>query len=296
MVSQHESQHLIDDLTAGGPVLLDGAWGTELQRRGLAAGEMPDGWNLSHPDRVEEVARAYAEAGSRIVLTNTFRANRIAFGRNPDVDRISEINRAGVAISKRAAGDAARVFASIGPSGKQLVVREVTEEQLAEAFREQAAAQAEAGADGIVLETMADLAEARIALEAALATGLPVVACMVFDSGRNKDRTMMGVSPEQAAEELTACGAHVIGANCGNGAAEYVGVCARLAASTDRPVWIKPNAGIPKLVQAEVVYQTTPDEFADCLPQLVDAGAHFVGGCCGTNPSFIGALKASLAG
>jgi methionine synthase I (cobalamin-dependent) len=291
-----ENQGLIDELISRGPVLLDGAWGTELQGRGLAPGEMPDAWNLSNPDRVEAVARAYVEAGSRIVLTNTFRANRIAFAGNPDADRISEINRAGVAISKRAAGDAARVFASIGPCGKQLVVREVTEEQLAECFREQAAAQAEAGADAIVLETMADLAEARIALEAALATGLPVVACMVFDSGRNKDRTMMGVGPEEAALELTACGAHAIGANCGNGAVEYVDVCARLAASTDRPVWIKPNAGIPKLVEGEVVYQTTPDEFAGCLPQLLDAGARFVGGCCGTNPAFVGALKASLAG
>jgi methionine synthase I (cobalamin-dependent) len=290
-----QSHELIDALTSGGPVLLDGAWGTELQQRGLAPGEMPDVWNLSHPDRVEEVARAYVGAGSHVVLTNTFRANRIAFAEHPEVDRIVEINRAGVAISKRAAGDAARVFASIGPSGKQLVVREVTEEQLSEAFLEQASAQAEAGADAIVIETMIDLTEARIALEAARATGLPVVACMVYDSGRNKDRTAMGVGPEQAAEALTAGGADVIGANCGNGVEEYVPICARLAAATDRPVWIKPNAGIPKLVKGEVVYETTPSEFAGRVPRLVEAGAQFVGGCCGTNPAFIAALRAALA-
>jgi len=289
------SHRLIDELIAEGPVLTDGAWGTELQARGIKPGEMPDLWNLSHPDRVEEVARAYVDAGSRIVLTNTFRANRIAFAGRPEVERIAEINRAGVEISKRAAGDAARVFASIGPSGKQLLMREVTEEQLAAAFREQAFAQAEGGADAIAVETMADLAEAKLALEAALATGLPVVACMVFDSGKNKDRTMMGVSAQQAAEALTAWGAHVIGANCGLGIEQYVPVCASLAAATDRPVWIKPNAGIPRLEKGKIVYDTTAEEFAGFLPRLLEAGASFVGGCCGTSPTFIAALRAALA-
>ena len=286
---------LIEELIAEGPVLTDGAWGTELQARGIKPGEMPDVWNLTHPDRVEEVARAYVDAGSRIILTNTFRANRIAFAGKPEVEQIAAINRAGVEISKRAAGDASRVFASIGPSGKQLVIGEVTEEQLAEAFGEQASAQAEAGADGIAVETMADLTEAKLALEAARATGLPVVACMVFDSGKNKDRTMMGVGTEQAAEALTAWGADVIGANCGLGVEEYVPVCASLAAATDRPIWIKPNAGMPQLVKGEIVYGTTAAEFAGRLPKLLEAGASFVGGCCGTDPTFITALRAALA-
>ena len=288
-------QRLIDELTRGDPVLTDGAWGTELQRRGLEPGEMPDAWNLSHPDRVEAVARAYAEAGSRIVLTNTFRANRIAFAGHADVDRIAAINRAGVEISKRAAGDEALVFASIGPSGKQLITGEVTEAQLAETFCEQANAQAEGGADALVVETMADLSEARIAVEAAKATGLPVVGCMVFDSGRDKDRTMMGVTPEQAANQLTASGVDVVGANCGTGVADYVPTCARLAAATALPIWIKPNAGIPQLVEGEVVYSMTAEEFAGFLPKLEEAGASFVGGCCGTAPSFIAALRQRLA-
>jgi len=287
-------RQLIDELTSRGPVLTDGAWGTELQQRGLEPGEMPDAWNLLHPDRVEAVARAYVEAGSRIILTNTFRANRIAFAARADVERIAEINRVGVQISKRAAGDSALVFASIGPSGKQLVTREVSEEQLAEAFSEQASAQAEGGADALVVETMGDLIEARLAVEAAKATGLPVVGCMVFDSGRQKDRTMMGVTPEQAAKELTAFGVDVVGANCGNGVAQYVPICSRLAASTALPIWIKPNAGIPKLVKGEVVYETTAEEFAGFLPKLVEAGASFIGGCCGTDPRFIGALRQRL--
>lgn len=289
-------QRWIDELVAGGTVLTDGAWGTQLQQRGLELGEIPDSWNLLHPDRVEEVARAYVEAGSRVILTNTFRANRIAFGKHPDADRVAEINRAGVEISRRAARGGARVFASIGPSGKQLLLGDVTEEQLAAAFAEQATAQAQAGADAIVVETMADLTEARLAVESALATGLPVVGCMVFDSGRHRDRTMMGVDPERAARDLSAWGVDVVGANCGNGMEEYVAICARLAAATDRPIWIKPNAGLPTLVRGEVIYDTTAEQFAGFALALVDAGASFVGGCCGTDPGFIAALDKSVHG
>lgn len=285
---------LIDELAAAGPVLTDGAWGTELQARGLSAGEMADPWNLSHPERVEQVARAYVEAGSRIILTNTFRANRIALAGSPDRERVREINRAGVEVSRRAAAGGARVFASIGPSGKMLMTGDIDEEELRVTFTEQATALAEGGPDALVVETMSDLVEARIAVEAALATDLPVVACMVFDSGKNKDRTMMGVTPQQAAVELTQVGAHAIGANCGVGVESYVPVCAALASATERPIWIKPNAGLPELVEGEVVYRTTPETFASYLPKLIEAGASFIGGCCGTNPEFIGVLHARL--
>jgi 5-methyltetrahydrofolate--homocysteine methyltransferase len=287
---------LIGELTAAGPVLTDGAWGTEMQSRGLAAGETPDFWNLSHPDRVEQVARAYVEAGSQVVLTNTFRANRIALAKHPDVERISEVNRAGVEISRRAAGDRARVFASIGPCGKLLITGEVDEAALHAAFAEQAQALAAGGADAIVVETMSDLAEAGIAVEEAKATGLPVVACMVYDSGKNRDRTMMGVSPEQAAEELTRIGADAIGANCGTGVEDYIPICASLVAATPLPVWIKPNAGLPELENGEVVYRTTPSEFAVNVSKLLEAGARFVGGCCGTTPEFIEAMRRELDG
>jgi 5-methyltetrahydrofolate--homocysteine methyltransferase len=285
---------LIGEMTAAGPVLTDGAWGTEMQARGLAAGETPDFWNLSHPDRVEQVARAYVEAGSQVVLTNTFRANRIALAKHSDVERISEVNRAGVEISRRAAGDRARVFASIGPCGKLLITGEVDEAALHAAFAEQAQALAAGGADAIVVETMSDLAEAGIAVEESKATGLPVVACMVYDSGKNRDRTMMGVSPEQAAEELTRIGADAIGANCGTGVEDYIPICASLAAATPLPIWIKPNAGLPELENGEVVYRTTATEFAANVPKLLEAGARFVGGCCGTNPGFIEAMRREL--
>lgn len=285
---------LIDELVAKGPVLTDGAWGTEMQARGLQFDQLPDLWNLSHPEQVEQVARSYVEAGSQVILTNTFRANRFALERRGDAAKVTEINRAGVAASRRAAGGRARVFASIGPSGKLLVMGETDEEELLAAFREQAEALAAAGADAIVVETMADLAEAKLALRAAKATGLPVVACMVFDSGARKDRTMMGVTPERAAEELAAAGADVVGANCGNGIEGYIPVCQRLAAATDVPIWIKPNAGSPELVGGKAVYNTTPEQFASHVPRLVDAGARFVGGCCGTNPVFIAAVRITM--
>jgi methionine synthase I (cobalamin-dependent) len=285
---------LIEELASEGPVLTDGAWGTELQARGLGSKDVPDSWNLTHPDRVEEVARAYVDAGSQVILTNTFRANRIALAKGPWAEKVAEINRAGVEISRRAAEGRARVFASIGPTGKLLQRRDVTEDEMRAVFDEQARALAEGGADAIVVETMADLTEARLALEAAQATDLPVVACMVFDSGRNKDRTMMGVAPAQAAEELTRCGADAIGANCGTGIRQYVGVCAGLAGATDRPVWIKPNAGLPTFRKGAAVYDVTPEQFADALPDLLEAGAHFVGGCCGTDPAFIATLRARL--
>lgn len=281
-------------VASGRTILTDGAWGTELQALGLGPDELPDLWNLSHPERVEQVARAYVEAGSEIILTNTFRANRLAAGGRASTAELAEVNRAGVEISRRAAAGRARVFASIGPSGKLLMEGTITEDDLRAAFLEQAEALAAAGADGLVIETMSDLTEASIAVAAAKTTGLPVVACMVFDSGKNRDRTMMGVTPEQAAAALAEAGADVIGANCGNGIAGYVPVCARLRAATHLPVWIKPNAGLPELEGGRVVYRTSPEEFARWVPDLVRAGANYIGGCCGTNPAFIRAARAAL--
>ena len=169
-------------------------------------------------------------------------------------------------ISRKAAAGRARVFASIGPTGKLLMSGEVTEDELRAAFAEQARALAEAGADALVVETMSDLEEAKLAVSAARETGLPVVACMVFDSGKDKDRTMMGTTPEQAAQALTEAGADVIGANCGQGIAGFVAICRRLRAATDRPVWLKPNAGLPTMVDGRAQYTTTPEEFAGHIP------------------------------
>jgi 5-methyltetrahydrofolate--homocysteine methyltransferase len=286
---------LIQQLTANAPVLVDGAWGTEFQKLGVVAGECSDVWNLEHPERVEAVARSYVDAGSRVILTNTFRANRLALANYGLASRVAEINRAGVEISQRAANGKAYVFGLLGPSGKLLLMNEVSEGQLRAAFEEQARALAASGPDGLAIETMSDLAEAKLAVAAACATGLPVLACMSFDSGRNKDRTMMGCTPEQAARELTAAGADVVGANCGQGTEGYAAICRRMRRVTDRPLWIQPNAGLPELAGGRVVYKVTTEQFAAAGPELVRAGASFVGGCCGTNPEFIRALGRALA-
>lgn len=287
---------LIQQLISSGPVLTDGAWGTEFQARGLEAGENPDAWNLEHPERVEEVARAYVEAGSQVILTNTFRANRLAMGRHALAERLRDINLRGVEISRRAAAGKARVFASIGPSGKLLMMGEVSEDELMAAYTEQTQALAEAGADALIFETMSDVAEAKIGVQAAKSTGLPIVVSMAFDSGKNLDRTMMGTTPEMAAEELTAAGADVIGANCGQGIETYAALCERLHRSTALPIWIKPNAGLPELKEGQTHYRTAPETFTKHAPALLAAGASFLGGCCGTSPEFVRALGPVVRG
>ncbi|HOW67910.1 MAG TPA: homocysteine S-methyltransferase family protein [Verrucomicrobiota bacterium] len=277
----------INVLLARTPIVTDGAWGTQLQARGLSSGECPDAWNLTHPSQVEAVARSYVEAGSQIILTNTFGANRLSLDKHGLADQAVAINQAGVVISRRAAAGSALVFASIGPSGKVLMMGDVTEAALTDAFTEQARALADAGADALVVETMSDLAEARLAIQAAKATGLPVVASLVFDSGKDKDRTMMGITPEKAATELEVAGADVVGANCGQGIAGYIKVCQRMRSSTSLPIWIKANAGLPVLVEGRITYQIAPSQFAAHVPDLAQAGASFIGGCCGTSPEFI---------
>jgi len=288
---------LLAQLLAQGPVLTDGAWGTQLQARGLEIGEFPDVWNLRHPDKVAEVARAYVEAGSRVILTNTFGCNRVRLAEAGLAEGAYKLNVQGARLSKQVAeGSGARVFASIGPCGKMLLTEEVTEAQLTEAFAEQARALAEGGADALVVETMADLQEAVIAVRAAKQSGLPVAACMVFDTGREKDRTMMGNTPEQCARALTEAGADVVGANCGQGVEGFVKLAERLHAATDRPIWIKANAGLPELRDGRTIYPTRPEEFAAVVPRLLAAGASFVGGCCGTSPDFIRCIAQGLPG
>ncbi len=279
------------ELLGRGTVVTDGAWGTQLQERGLEVGACPDGWNLTRPEKVEEVARAYVEAGSQVILTNTFGANRFTLARHGLDGKVAEINRAGVEISRRAAAGQAKVFASVGPTGIMLMMGEVSPEEVQAAFEVQCQALAEAGADAIVLETFSDPAEILLAVAAAKKTGLPVVACMTFDSGKDHDRTLMGTTPEQAAQKLTAAGVDCVGSNCGQGIEGFVKIAPRLKAATDRPIWIKANAGLPQIVDGRTTYAQTPEGFAALVPALIESGVQFVGGCCGTTPEFIRAVK-----
>ncbi len=284
---------IVSQLLQEKPVALDGAWGTEFQKRGLPGGQAPEPWNLDRPETVMEVARAYVEAGSRVILTNTFGANRFILASGGRAEQTAEINRRGAELSKEAAGDKALVFGSIGPSGKMLMTGEVAPDELAEAFMVQAAALKDGGADGIAVETMADLEELKLAVRAGKSAGLPVAGCMVYDSGEKLDRTMMGVSPRQQVEALVEAQADIIGANCGKGIAPLIRVCRQFREAAEMPLWIKPNAGLPKVVEGKTVFTMTPEEFAARIPGVIEAGAAFAGGCCGTGPEFIRALRAS---
>ncbi len=280
---------------AGKVTIADGAWGTELDKLGCPPGFSREEWNVTRPDLVGRVAESYVAAGARIILTNTFGANRFVLGKHNQADRVAEFNRAGAAISKRAIDGKGHVFGSIGPSGKLVLTGEVSEEELFEAFREQAQALAEGGADALVVETMTDLTEAVAGVRAAKTTGLLVAASMTYDSGPEKTNTMMGVTPERAAAALAEAGADIIGCNCGIGIENYIKVAAKLRAATDKPIWVKANAGLPEIEGGKIVYRMTPAEFASKARELVKAGANIVGGCCGTSPEFIRALAVSLS-
>ncbi|NCO42379.1 MAG: hypothetical protein AUJ96_20190 [Armatimonadetes bacterium CG2_30_66_41] len=285
------------DLTAllsGQLTVADGAWGTELQKLGLDQGACPEEWNVTHPDRVRQVARSYVEAGSEIILTNTFGGNQFALAGHVPGDRVHELNKAGAARSKEAAAGKALVAGSIGPSGKLLLMGDTTSEELAEAFAVQAAALVEGGVDALCVESMADLEEALIAVRAAKATGVPVIASLTYDSGPDKTRTMMGVDPTQAVPKLLDAGADVVGANCGLGIESYIKVCELVRAQREGPVWIKPNAGLPAVEGGRTVYRQSVEQFCSFVPQLLEAGATVLGGCCGTTPEHVRRLAQAL--
>jgi 5-methyltetrahydrofolate--homocysteine methyltransferase len=272
------------------PRVSDGAWGTELDLLGCPPGFCREEWNLSRPDLVRQVAASYLKAGSQIILTNTFSANRFVLERHGLADKVHAINLTGAQISRQAAGEQAWVFASIGPSGRMVIVQEVSEDELYGAFHIQAKALAAGEPDAIVCESMSELAESLAALRAAKdATGLPVVASMTFDTGSDL-RTMMGVAAGAAAQALTEAGADAIGCNCGVGIDACIQVVRTLREHTNLPIWAKPNAGLPEIHGQNTVYRQTPEEFAEKVHLLLEAGASMVGGCCGTTPVHIATL------
>ncbi len=291
------------DTYGPGPALADGAWGTELQKRGLPVGDCPDEWNLSRPDAVREVAASYFRAGSQIILTNTFGANPFQLARHGLEKRLVEINQAGARISVETAAAGSRetgrddivLLGDIGPSGKLLMMGDVGEEELFAGFSEQAQALSDAGVQGLIVETMSDVEEMAIAVRAARGTGMPVVASMTFDKGPKGYHTMMGNSPALYVEKATEAGATIIGANCGTGIEAYVELARELRALTDSPVWIKANAGLPELKGDKAVYSMTPEAYRDHAREVVHAGVDVIGGCCGTDPRFIVALAGMLA-
>ncbi len=282
-------------------LLGDGAMGTQLQLAGLEPGGCGEAWNIDHPERILAIQRAYVDAGSECLLTNTFGACRIMLDRHDEGDRVDAINRAAVAIAREAFGPKGGfVIGDIGPFGGLMEpYGEIPRERVERAFLEQARALVSAGADAIIIETQTALEELEIGLRAAREAGAPVViGSIAYDRMLEGEevRTMMGVSPEQGAEFMVARGADILALNCGTGIdmAMAADIVRRYRSVSRLPVMAQPNAGQPELIDMKVVYRQTPDEMASGLPALLHAGVSIVGGCCGSTPAHIRRLKEGL--
>ena len=279
------------DKIAGGKVLVsDGAWGTFLHQKGLKAEECPESWNLQRPDDVLEIASSYVEAGADIILTNSFGASPLKLeGYGLEAQTI-ELNRSAAELSKKAAGDRALVMGSMGPTGKMVMMGEVSPQEVFNGFMEQAKGLADGGVDGIVIETMTDPEEAKLAIEAVKKVTNLDVGC-TFTFSRNQDgvyRTMMGTDVEAYLEMALSAGADIIGANCGNGTAGMIEIVKVIRAlDPDIPVLIHANAGLPIYQDGKTVFPESANEMSSQMEELVAAGANIVGGCCGTTPEHI---------
>jgi 5-methyltetrahydrofolate--homocysteine methyltransferase len=289
-------ESMLAALESGRILVSDGAWGTFLQKKGLQPGECPELWCLERRAEVLDVARGYIAAGADMIESNSFGGSRFKLEQYGLGDRAAEINEAAAAISREAAGAGKWVIASIGPTGKMLVTGEVTEEDLYSAFKEQAMALAKGGADALCIETMSAADEAAIAIRAAREnTGCEVICTFTFQKGAKGYRTMMGFAPAQAAQAAIQAGAQIIGPNCGNGMQQMIEIVKEMrAAAGATPILVHANAGLPNNVNGVDVFPESPEEMAARVKALVEAGAGVVGGCCGTTPAHIQAIRRAV--
>jgi 5-methyltetrahydrofolate--homocysteine methyltransferase len=287
-----------DLLATDGPIITDGATGTVLFDMGLMHGDSPELWNVDEPEKIRQLHRGYTEAGSQIVLTNTFGCNAKRLELHNLQDRVAEFNVAGARLAGEVAAQASQpvvVAGSIGPSGSiMLPYGDMAYEEAVAVFEEQARALAEGGVDVFWIETMSDLEEVKAAVEGCrkAAPEMPVTVTMTFDT---RGRTMMGVKPEQAVEALAPLGLAAIGGNCGNGTAEIEGVIEKMhEADPNVRLIAKSNAGIPQMVKGVAVYDATPDDMGVYAKRVSQLGASIIGGCCGSTPDHIRAIRSSL--
>lgn len=280
----------ISDIVKKGKLLSsDGAWGTYLFKKGLASGSCPEEWNLTHYDDVFDIAKSYILAGSDIISTNSFGSNYFKLSQYNLQEKLSEICQKAAQISHKAAGNDKIVMASIGPTGKFLVMGDVTSEDLYNSFKQQAIAFEKGRADAVCIETFYDLDEAQAAINAVKEnTSLEIICTFTFDKSESGYRTLMGVSPQQMAETLIAFGADIIGANCSTGYEDMIEITRMIReVSANIPIIIQANAGLPIIENGELIYSETPEKIKEIIPKLIDAGANIIGGCCGTTPEHI---------
>lgn len=282
-------------LIADGPVILDGATGTNLMEKGMPMGVCPEAWILENKEIMIDLQRRYVEAGTQILYAPTFTANRIKLEEYDLSDRLEQMNRDLVKISKEAAGGKAYVAGDMTMTGKQLFpLGDLMFEELVDVYKEQARILDDEGVDLFVVETMMSLQESRAAVIAIReVSDLPIMVSLTY----NEDgRTLFGTTPEVAVVVLQSLGADVIGVNCSTGPAEMAPLVAKMAEYATIPILAKPNNGFPELIDGKTIYRTTPEEFAQAGVSLVEAGAAIVGGCCGTTPAHIRALAGLVKG
>lgn len=292
------SPSILERLARGEVLVSDGATGTYLQQHGLEPGGCPEEFNASRPDVVRGMARAYFEAGSDLVLTNSFGGSRFMQKKYGYEDRVREFNMLAAQHARSQTPDGRYVVGSVGPTGEFLEpLGQVSSEEMLDAFVEQITALEAGGADAVDIETMTAIEESTLAIRAAKDnTGLTVIATMVFDKGPRGFFTMMGVTPERAAKELRSAGADIVGVNCGNGIDAMIDLAREMRQHTDGYMLVHANAGIPAIKGGEIVYPESPDYMAERFRVLVDEGVNIVGGCCGTGPEHIRALTKALRG
>ena len=291
-----KSQELLNRIYQGETIISDGGTGTYLQKNGLEPGGCPEEFNVSHPEVIKKMAREYFEAGSDMVLTNSFGGSVFRQKHYGFEDSVFKFNKLAAQLAKSQAPEHGFVCGSLGPTGEFLrPLGLVSNQEMYDSFKNQALALEEGGADCVVIETMLDIDETSIAIQAVREnTSMLAMATMTFDLGPRGFFTMMGVTPEDAAKKLEQSGAQVIGANCGNGIERMIEIASKMRNSTDQPMMINCNAGIPSLVSGEILYPETPEYMAEQFMKLKDVGVNIIGGCCGTSPEHIKALSDAI--
>jgi 5-methyltetrahydrofolate--homocysteine methyltransferase len=288
---------LLDRLEIGETLCGDGAWGTQLMARGLPSGACPESMNLETPEVLAEIAELYLDSGADLVTTNTFGGSPLKLALHGLDDRTEEINRIAVEVLRPVVEGRAYISASVGPTGRILEpYGDTVPEVVADAFNRQISALIDAGADLICVETMIDLNEAELAVRAArsISTEVPVIATMTFEATPRGFFTTMGATVEQACSILVAAGADIVGSNCGNGIDTMLEIAREFVDHTTSPVLIQSNAGLPNNSGGEVIYPESPEFMAKRVDQLMDLGVAIIGGCCGTGPEHIRAIRAAI--